>query len=225
MQRMISFSLKLCLLFALAALVTLAHHYGLLQTTLDLLEALGPWAAPAFVGVYALTCVLFFPSVIFTLAGGTLFGFWGIPLSLAGTGLGSTAAFLIGRTLARKAVEKKFKNHKSFKTLELLTQKRGWQIVALARLSPVFPFAVGNYAFGLTALTPAAYFLASVLGTIPSASVYTYLGTLGGTAAGNRERTPIEWVLLIAGLAATIVLTLFIQRWAKKALADASIRA
>ncbi len=222
MNRIVSAVPKLLLLLALLALTFFAQRYGLLQKTLQSLNALGPWAPLVFVAVYALACVFLIPSFFFAFGGGTLFGFWGIPLSLLGTGLGSAAAFLIGRTFARGLVAKKFENHKQFKALDAAAAKKGWQIVALARLSPVFPFSIGNYAFGLTRISLPAYFFASMLGTIPSASVYTYLGKVSGSLAnaGNRERTPLEWALLIAGLIATIVLTVMIQRMAQKSLAE-----
>ena len=211
---------KFALFIALLGLAYTANRYGLLQKALDGMNALGPWAAPAFVAVYALTAVLFVPSFVFTFGGGSLFGFWGIPLALLGTGLGSATAFLIGRTFARGLVAKKFEHHKTFKALDQAIAKKGWQIVALARLSPIFPFSIGNYAFGLTALSMPAYALSSMLGTIPSASAYTYLGMVSGTFASNRnhERSPLEWGLLIGGLLATILLTRLIQKTAKASL-------
>ena len=102
-----------------------------------------------------------------------------------------------------------------------MTRRKGWKIVVLARLSPVFPFLVGNYFFGLTALPAKNYFAASLLGSIPSTAVYVYLGTLsrdlvlGGSA---RSRTPAEWILFFAGLAVTAILTIYLRRVARQVL-------
>lgn len=212
--------LKTVFFLTLLTLAYLANRYGLLQKMLDGMTALGPWAAPVFVAVYALTAILFVPSFVFTFGGGTLFGFWGIPLALLGTGIGSGIAFFIGRTLARDLVAKKFENHPTFKALDEAIAQRGWQIVALARLSPIFPFSVGNYAFGLTALSLPAYAVSSMLGTIPSASAYTYLGMVSGTLVKGQShaRSPLEWALLIGGLIATLFLTRLIQQIAKASL-------
>lgn len=211
---------KIFFLVILIAFAYAAQKYGWLQRSLESMQALGPWAPPAFVAVYSLTAIVFVPSFVFTFGGGTLFGFWGIPLALLGTGLGSGAAFWIGRTFARKLVTQKFEHHQTFKALDAAIQAKGWQIVTLARLSPIFPFSIGNYAFGLTALSLPAYILSSMLGTIPSASVYTYLGTVSRTLAedSHRQRTPLEWGLLIGGLIATILLTRVIQKIAKDSL-------
>lgn len=56
-------------------------------------------------------------------------------------------------------------------------------MVMLARLTPVFPFLIGNYAFGITRIPTAHYLGASLVGTIPSTALYTYLGTLLGDLA------------------------------------------
>ena len=216
---------KIIFLFALLLAGYFANRYGILQKTLGWLQGLGPLAPVVFVAVYALTCVFFVPSFVFTFGAGTLFGIaLGIPLALLGTGLGSAAALLIGRYAARGFVAKQFENNTKFKALDAALGKKGWQIVALARLSPVFPFSVGNYAFGLTPIRVRAYFFASMLGTIPSACVYVYLGKITGSLAGinvsGRSRSPAEWGLLVLGLIATIALTLIVQRTAKKALAE-----
>jgi uncharacterized membrane protein YdjX (TVP38/TMEM64 family) len=48
--------------------------------------------------LFALGTVAFVPGVVFSLAGGALFGpFWGSLWNLAGTTLGATLAFLVAR--------------------------------------------------------------------------------------------------------------------------------
>ncbi len=214
---------KILLLVPLVAFAYLANHYGLLQKTLGGMEHLGPWAPVAFVLVYALTCVFFVPSFVFTFGAGTLFGLpWGIPVALLGTGLGSITAFVIGRTLARSMVTRRFEKSKQFHALSAAVRQRGWQMILLARLSPIFPFSIGNYGFGLTPISGRAYFFASMLGTIPSASVYVYLGSLAGdltlSQTSGRTRSPLEWALLVVGLIATLLLVRLIQSIAKKSI-------
>jgi len=225
MRSLASKIVKAFFFIVLLALAYAANRYGLLQKTLSWMDHLGPWAAPAYVLIYALTCVFFVPSFVFTFGAGTLFGLpWGIPLALLGTGLGSVAAFTIGRTLARSWVEQRFKNNKSFHALSAAVKKKGWQMILLARLSPLFPFSIGNYGFGLTGLPARDYFFASMLGTIPSASVYVYLGSVAGSVAAAKSagqaRTPAEWALLLAGLVATILLVRMIQQAAKKSIEE-----
>ncbi len=225
MKRIVSILSRLIILAGIGVLAWYLNRTGLLERTLQGIESLGNWGPAVFVLVYATPCIFFVPSVVFTFSGGVLFGFWrGALLSLVGTGLGSVGAFLIGRYLARGAVEKSFASNREFASLARAAESRGWKIVALARLSPIFPFSIGNYAFGITRIPALHYFGASLLGTIPSTSVYTYVGTLvgdiGALSMRGRDRTWQEWLFLIAGLIMTMVLAYYLRRFAQKALAE-----
>ena len=214
-------------LVALGGALYALNRSGVFESALAGIESLGPWAAPVFVALHAFSVVLMVPSVAPNFAAGALFGVLvGLPLTLLGAGLGAVTAFMLGRTAARDTVERRFGEDARFKSLSRLVGERGWKIVALARLTPVFPFSIGNYAFGVTAIRAREYFFASVLGTIPSNAVYVYLGTVAGEVAGSGaatgERTPAEWVLLAAGLVATVVLVVFLRRIASEALEEAA---
>jgi uncharacterized membrane protein YdjX (TVP38/TMEM64 family) len=91
--------------------------------------------------------------------------------------------------------------------------------VLLTRLSPIFPFTLLNYAFGLTRIPLSQYVLASWVGMIPGTVMYVYLGSLVHVGAGHRQRTVGEWVLYGVGLLATLAVTVFVTRLARRALA------
>jgi uncharacterized membrane protein YdjX (TVP38/TMEM64 family) len=54
---------------------------------------------------------------------------------------------------------------------------------------------------------------------MPGTVMYVYLGSLAKAATVDRTRTTGEWVLYGVGLLATVVVTIFVTRIAKKALA------
>ncbi len=105
--------------------------------------------------------------------------------------------------------------------------KEGWKIVFLTRLSPIFPFNFQNYAYGLTKISFWHYTLASLVGMIPGSFMYVYIGSLGRSsleaAAGSEGVETLQLVLQIVGLAATVLVTIFITRIAAKALKEAGI--
>jgi uncharacterized membrane protein YdjX (TVP38/TMEM64 family) len=217
---------RVALLLALGTALYTLNRSGAVEAALGHIEALGPWAPLVFVVLHTVSVVVLVPSLAPNFAAGALFGVvQGLPLTLLGAGLGAVAAFGLGRTVARAPVERRFANDARFRALSKLTRERGWKIVALARLTPIFPFSIGNYAFGVTAIRARDYFFASVLGTIPSNAVYVYLGAVAGeVAAGSaagHERTPAEWALLCTGLLATVVLAVFLRRVAGEALEGA----
>ncbi|MBU6430416.1 MAG: VTT domain-containing protein, partial [Cyanobacteria bacterium REEB65] len=97
----------------------------------------------------------------------------------------------------------------------------GWKIVLLTRLSPVFPFNLLNYAFGITEVSLKDYFFASWIGMLPGTILYVYAGSLAGDLAAlgrGRARGPLEWTFYAIGLAATVAVTLYITRVARKAI-------
>lgn len=213
------------LLSAAAILVLLAaakyfHAQDLLKQALDWVGALGPWGPVLFVGIYIVAAVLLLPGSVLTLGAGAAFGLLqGIVLvSLASTSA-AAVAFLIGRYCARDLVARKIEGNEKFAAIDRAVAGEGWKIVLLTRLSPVFPFTLLNYAFGLTRVKLGHYLLASWIGMLPGTAMYVYLGTLANVGAGQRARSPAEWALYGVGLLATVAVTVFVTRVARKALA------
>ena len=173
------------------------HLQDRLKQGLDWVGQLGPWGPALFIGLYIVATVLFIP----------------------GSALGAAAAFLVGRYLARNAIARKIEGNERFAAIDKAVANEGWKIVGLMRLSPVFPFTLLNYAFGLTRVKLGHYVLASWIGMMPGTVMYVYLGSLAKAASGERTRTTGEWVLYAVGLLATLLVTIFVTRIAKQALA------
>src|ERR1043166_2896553 len=196
------------------------HVQDLLKAALDWIGKLGPWGPVIFVGLYIVATVLFIPGSVLTLGAGAVFGvvLGSIFVSISAT-LGATAAFLVGRYLARDAIARKIEKNEKFATIDRAVAQEGWTIVFLTRLSPVFPFTLLNYAFGLTRVRLSHYVLASWIGMIPGTVMYVYLGSLVNVGAGHRQRTTGEGVLYGVGLLDTVAVTTLVTRVARKALA------
>jgi uncharacterized membrane protein YdjX (TVP38/TMEM64 family) len=188
-------------------------------------DGLGPVGPIVLCVIYVFATVLFLPGSILTLGAGVLFGVvvGSITVSIAST-LGATAAFLVGRFIARDAIAKKIEGNTKFKAIDEAVGKEGWKIVGLTRLSPIFPFNLLNYAFGLTNVSLKEYVIASWIGMMPGTVMYVYIGSLIGDLASlgaERTQTTGELVLKIVGLVITVVVTLFVTRIAKRALDNA----
>lgn len=210
-------------LAAAAALVAAAQYFpvqDLLQQALAWIGGLGPWGVVLFIAIYVAATVFFVPGSVLTLGAGAVFGVvWGsVYVSIAAT-LGATCAFLVGRYLARDAVTRMIEGNARFAAIDQAVANEAWKIVGLTRLSPVFPFTVLNYAFGLTRVKLAHYVLASWIGMMPGTVMYVSLGSLAQVASGDRTRTTGEWALYGVGLLATVIVTVFVTRIAQQALA------
>jgi uncharacterized membrane protein YdjX (TVP38/TMEM64 family) len=197
----------------------------LLRNALAWVEDLGIIGGLAFIGIYILATIAFLPGSILTLGAGVVFGvLLGSVYVFIGATLGAIAAFLVGRYLARDWVHKKIEGNPNFAAIDRAVAKEGSKIVLLTRLSPVFPFNVLNYAFGITGVSLKDYALGSV-GMIPGTVMYVYIGSLAGDLArvggeGQPTNPTVQWTIRIVGFVATVAVTVYITHIARRALAE-----
>jgi len=170
--------------------------------------------------VYVAAAVLFVPGIVLTLGGGFLFGLGGgtvlVPIASPPPG---ALAFLIARYFARGAVERMARKDARFEAIDRAIGKEGWKVVALLRLSPLVPFSLSNYLYGLTSVKFWPYVATSWAAMLPATVLYVYLGAAGRTIGEGGKRSPWEWALLAVGLAATAAVTILLTRVAKRELA------
>lgn len=183
---------------------------------------LGVWGPVVFIAGYLVATVAFVPGLLLTLAAGAIFGLLrGTIYTLIGATLGAAAAFLVARYLARARIERKIAGNPRFQVIDRAVSREGFKIVALLRLSPLFPFNLLNYSLGLTRVRFLDYFLASIA-MLPGTLVYVYYGKAAGNlasaAAGRFQKGTGYWVSLGVGLLATVAVTTFITRLAGRAL-------
>jgi uncharacterized membrane protein YdjX (TVP38/TMEM64 family) len=185
----------------------------------DRVSDLGPMGAVLFGAVYVVAALLLVPGAILTVGAGLLFGLlWGtVVVSLASTAA-AALAFLIARYFARQRVEILARKNEKFEAIDRAIGQNGWKVVGLLRLSPLIPFSISNYLYGLTAVDFLPYVAASWVGMLPGTILYVYLGAVGGNLREGREKNPWEWALLGAGLLATAAVTLIVTRVARREL-------
>ncbi|MFM7887971.1 MAG: TVP38/TMEM64 family protein [Pseudanabaena sp.] len=198
---------------------------GLFLNILQWIEGLGYVGGLAFILIYILATIAFIPGSALTLGAGTLFGvLWGSIYVFVGATLGAIAAFLIGRYLARDWIGKKIQDNEQFAAIDRAVAHAGFKIVLLTRLSPIFPFNLLNYAFGVTGVALKEYAIASI-GMIPGTVMYVYIGSFAGELAriGSDSQSPdptLQWAIRIIGLIATVVVTLYVTNISRKAIKD-----
>ncbi|MGA7938232.1 MAG: TVP38/TMEM64 family protein [Kovacikia sp.] len=198
---------------------------SLLRNALQWIESLGVVGGLAFISIYVVATVAFLPGSILTLGAGIVFGvLLGAVYVFIGATLGAIAAFLVGRYLARGWISKKIEGNQKFAAIDKAVAREGFKIVLLTRLSPVFPFNLLNYAFGITGVSLKDYALGSI-GMLPGTILYVYIGSLAGDlariGAENQPTNPtVQWVIRIIGLLATVAVTVYVTRVARQALTE-----
>jgi uncharacterized membrane protein YdjX (TVP38/TMEM64 family) len=214
---------------AASVLLTLRHVpvEPVVRSLSGWLEELGPWAPLVFGLVYVAAVVLLVPGSALTLAAGALFGLvGGVLVASAAATTGSALAFLIARYLARDRIARTLGRYPKFRAIDRAVSAGGWKIVVLLRLSPAVPFNLQNYLYGLTGIRFWPCVLAGAAAMRPGTFLYVYLGYLGRAgleaAGGSQAGSLAQWVSAVVGFLATVAVTVYVTRLARRALRQQS---
>jgi uncharacterized membrane protein YdjX (TVP38/TMEM64 family) len=211
----------------LVALFTLLPVASWLVTVVAWIRDQGPAGPFLFAIAYVLAAVLLLPGSVLTIGGGFAFGpLWGLVLVSPVSVMAATAAFILGRTVARGWVTRRLGKDSRLEAIDAAVGQNGLKIVLLLRLSPLFPFNALNYLLGLTRVRVRDFVLGSWLGMLPVTALYVYIGSLVNTASelasGSRPATGLAGhALLVVGLVATLGVTVLLTRIARRALRTA----
>ena len=158
-------------------------------------------AAAGYVLGYGVVVAFSLPvGVVVTPLGGFLFGTWlGTALSVMGATLGSIAVFLAARTAFYELFHARA--GKTLARFEEGFKRDSFSYLLFLRLVPIFPFWLVNIVPALLGMPLGSYALATLIGIIPGALVYSSVGTgLGVLIAQGKAPDPaiiFEWRILL----------------------------
>lgn len=215
-------ALALGALFLFAAWMLLPVEEWL-KTTRTWFAEQGLLGSVLFVLLYTIAVILLMPGSALSISAGLLYGFWGLPLAVAGATMGASIAFLLARHVAHEKVDFWLQDRPRVEAVAAAVNEGGWKVVGLVRLSPVIPFNLQNYFFGLTGIPFWHYVMATFVGIIPGTAVNIYLGTIGNMALDEADGSQVRWGFFALGLIVTIIVTWFVTRKAKENLAQSGV--
>ncbi len=219
------------LVVAMIVVLTLRSEIDLRAQTaqfVEMLRAQGNLGLMLLGLAYIPASLLFVPSPLLTISGGFVFGMVRAVIAISlGSTLAASVTFLVGRTLLRQFIEQKVANDARFRALDQAVGQHGFKIVFLSRLSPVLPYNLLNYAFGVTRVRFRDYVLASWTGMFPGTCLYVSIGaaakTLTEVTSGSSQSSIAQQALFGFGLLATALVSVMLTKIAKKALADVTV--
>ncbi len=176
-----------------------------------------------FVPLYALWVTLLLPGVWASMLAGVLYGTWmGTLLVFIGASLGAEVAFLLGRTFLREWTRKRMAAVPKLQIIEKAVSREGLKLVLLTRLSPIFPFSLLNFVYGLSQVSIRDYTI-GLLGILPGTVFFCGLGALAGDIASFDEtlldKTDlVSLTLKIIGLISTLAVAWLVTRAIRRAL-------
>jgi uncharacterized membrane protein YdjX (TVP38/TMEM64 family) len=178
------------------------------------LAGFGWWVPVFYLVLHVALTTMFVPRFVMGVAAGIVFGLWaGLAWSMVGAMAGAMLGFWLARLVKGDAFA--VENLRRVGPLLERAEAGGWRSVMAARLVPVIPHPILNYALGITRLGAGDYALGSFLGMVPSGFVYANFGASGRYALGGGPGwiEPLAWGAAL--LALSFLLPKLMQRWIK----------
>ncbi|UCD01969.1 MAG: TVP38/TMEM64 family protein [Promethearchaeota archaeon] len=148
--------------------------------------AIGVWGIFLFIGIMAIQGLIIpIPSEIVLLATGMI---WGIYYGgIMGT-IGSLAAGMLCFYISKKGgrpLAEKFVGKKAIKMADEIIEKYGIWAILISRMVPFIFFDPISYASGLVEMDTKKYSIGTLIGAIPRAFFFAWLGSLFGIDPSN----------------------------------------
>ena len=173
----------------------------------------------ALVYVFWVSCLL--PGSWLSMLSGFLYGTWlGSSVVFVGAFIGAHLTFYLGRTFLKEWAQKKVSNFPRIQIMEKAVKREGLKVILLTRLSPLFPFGLLNFTYGLSEIKVRDFTL-GMIGILPGTILYCSLGSLalkvsnfGEVLSGRSETSSFIWSLI--SILSTILIVILILRSIRK---------
>lgn len=143
----------------------------------DLVLSMGCWGPVIYIVCNVFRPFLLFPAIVLGIAGGLAFGpLWGSVYLVAGTALGAALCFSTARLLGANLLRRSWPKLALLEGLNNQASVAGFKTVLMLRLAPVMPWDVVSFMAGLSKVRFWPYFWATVIGSIPGAVAFSYMG-------------------------------------------------
>lgn len=159
-------------------------------------SSFGKLAPLVYIIMFALVPLTLFPDSVLAIGGGLIFGLAkGYIYTLIGALIGASLSFYISRKLGRNFVKKLTKE--KLDGIESMINSKGFFVVLMLRLIPLFPFDIISYGAGLTSIKYKDFLLATIIGTIPGILVFTNIGAQSVNIGSNGFYISIMALILL----------------------------
>ena len=180
-----------------------------------------------FVLVYVFWVSCLLPGSWLSMLSGFLYGTWlGSSVVFVGAFIGAHLTFYLGRTFLKEWAQKKVSNFPKVQIMEKAVKREGLKVILLTRLSPLFPFGLLNFTYGLSEVKIRDFTLGMV-GILPGTILYCSLGSLalkvsnfGEVLSGRSDISSFIWSLI--SILSTILIVVLVLRSIKKINQDST---
>ena len=179
----------------------------------------------ALIYVFWVSCLL--PGSWLSMLSGFLYGTWlGSSVVFVGAFIGAHLTFYLGRTFLKEWAQKKVSNFPKVQIMEKAVKREGLKVILLTRLSPLFPFGLLNFTYGLSEVKVRDFTLGMV-GILPGTILYCSLGSLAlkvsnfaQVLSGRSDISSFIWSLI--SILSTILIVVLVLRSIKEINQDST---
>ena len=155
----------------------------------------------ALVYVFWVSCLL--PGSWLSMLSGFLYGTWlGSLVVFVSAFIGAHLTFYLGRTFLKAWAQKKVSNFPKVQIMEKAVKREGLKVILLTRLSPIFPFGLLNFTYGMSEVKVRDFTL-GMIGILPGTILYCSLGSLalkvsnfGEVLSGRSDTSSVSYTHL-----------------------------
>eukprot|EP00933_Yihiella_yeosuensis_P025981 TRINITY_DN20168_c1_g1_i1.p1 TRINITY_DN20168_c1_g1~~TRINITY_DN20168_c1_g1_i1.p1 ORF type:complete len:317 (-),score=57.16 TRINITY_DN20168_c1_g1_i1:88-993(-) len=202
----------------LALPTSIEQAQALLDQLPEYVQSMGPSGPILYWAVFVLFECLSLPASPLLLSSGYVFGLqFGIALSITALITAATISFALAKTILRPQLMKFAAGNETFQNINAAVKVEGFKIIFLLRLAPLLPFAISNYAYGLSEVGFVDYIVATALGCAPGTCAFVYFAS---AAKDMGEGGGSPWYVYAGGILATFVLLKVVADVAQKAVED-----
>ena len=188
-----------------------------------------PFGILFFVLVYVFWVSCLLPGSWLSMLSGFLYGTWlGSLVVFVGAFIGAHLTFYLGRTFLKEWAKEKVSNFPKVQLMEKAVKREGLKVILLTRLSPVFPFGLLNFTYGLSEVKVRDFTL-GMIGILPGTILYCSLGSLalkisnfGEVLSGRSDTSSFIWSLI--SIFSTILIVILVLRSIRKLNQDSHLQ-
>ena len=181
------------------------------------------WGIVTFVFFYIISVLLILPASWLSLLAGFLYGpYFGSIIVFLSAFIGASISFFLAKEYFVKKIMTIISRFPKIKLLEKIINKGGLKLIILTRLSPLFPFSILNYFYGLNKVTYKDFSI-GLLFILPGTYLYCALGSLSNNLDeiknlklnGNTTTTIISVV-------STFLIVYFLTKYSNEVIKESS---
>lgn len=207
------------LLIGAAVMYARANSLTPLQAVQQIVDVLrSPFGGLIYIVIYTLRPLIFFPATILTIAGGSIFGpIWGVLLTIVGSNLSATVAYLLGRFLGQGIFDTSEAADNAGLVARWADRMRNNSFDTVLIMRFLFlPYDLVNYLAGFLRIGYLGFILATIIGSLPGTISIVLFGASIQIETLDESISPSLDPLTLAISVALFVGSLAFSRWLKQ---------